>query len=111
MHERVLIELCARLRALVRDHDAIGRLGGDELAILLDGTAEELALSSAESIRIAISTRPILLHEDEPLAISISCGVGQAFPGMSREELLRRADEALYQAKGGGRDRVVLGAV
>lgn len=109
--DRVLIELCARLRALVRDHDAIGRLGGDEIAILLDGTAEELALSIAESIRIAISAKPILLHEDKPLAISISCGVGQAFPGMTREELLRRADEALYQAKGGGRDRVVLGAV
>lgn len=106
--DRVLVELCARLRSLVRDHDIIGRLGGDEIAILLDGTGEELALTIAEAIRLAIGARPILLRGDIPLLISISCGVAQAYPGIGREELLRKADEALYQAKGGGRDRVVI---
>ncbi|ATE64319.1 sensor domain-containing diguanylate cyclase [Rhizorhabdus dicambivorans] len=109
--DRVLVELHARLRALLRDHDVIGRLGGDELAILLDGTAEELAISIAESIRIAISNRPILQGDDEaPLLISVSCGAAQAYPGIGREELMRKADEALYQAKRGGRDRVVISA-
>ncbi|TAK06905.1 MAG: diguanylate cyclase, partial [Rhizorhabdus sp.] len=109
--DRVLVELHARLRALLRDHDVIGRLGGDELAILLDGTAEELAISIAEAIRIAVSDRPILIGDEEkPLAVSISCGVAQAYPGICREELMRKADEALYRAKGGGRDRVVISA-
>ncbi len=109
--DRVLVELHARLRALLRDHDVIGRLGGDELAILLDGTAEELAISIAEAIRITVSDRPILIGDEEkPLAVSISCGVAQAYPGICREELMRKADEALYRAKGGGRDRVVISA-
>ncbi|MET0372830.1 MAG: diguanylate cyclase [Rhizorhabdus sp.] len=106
--DAVLVELAARLRALLRDHDMIGRLGGDELAILLDGTAEELALSIAEAIRVEISARPIPLSGGKTQLISISCGVAQAYPGISRNELLRRADDALYQAKGGGRDRVVI---
>lgn len=108
--DRVLVELHARLRALVRDHDAIGRLGGDEIAILLDGTAEELALSIAEAICVQIAARPIMFRDKEPLRISISCGVAQAYPGMSREELMRRADDALYEAKGSGRNRVVISA-
>jgi diguanylate cyclase (GGDEF)-like protein/PAS domain S-box-containing protein len=106
--DRVLVELHARLRSLLRDHDVIGRLGGDELAMLLDGTAEELAVSIAEMIRLDVSNRPIRLGDEGTLAISISCGVAQAYPGITREQLMRRADEALYQAKGGGRDRVVI---
>lgn len=109
--DRVLVDLHKRLRALVRDHDVIGRLGGDEMAILLDGTAEELALSIAEAIRVAVSGGPVALAGADQLAISVSCGVAQAYPGIGREELMRRADEALYQAKGGGRDRVVISAL
>lgn len=106
--DAVLVELVARLRALLRDHDVIGRLGGDELAILLDGTAEELALSIAEALRVAISTKPIPLRDGKAQMISVSCGVAQACPGMNRGELLRKADDALYQAKGDGRDRVAI---
>lgn len=105
--DAVLVELTSRLRALLRDHDRIGRLGGDELAILLDGTSEELALSIAEALRLDIANRPMPLRDGKVLTISVSCGVAQAYPGMSRGELLRRADDALYQAKGSGRDRVV----
>lgn len=109
--DQVLIELHDRLRALVRDHDVIGRLGGDELAILLDGAAEELAISIAEAIRAIISEKPILLSSGGcELMISISCGVAQAYPGIGREELMRRADEALYRAKSDGRDRVAISA-
>ena len=108
--DRVLVELHQRLRSLVRDQDVIGRLGGDEIAILLDGTAEELALSIPEAIRVAISSGPIAVMGEDRLDISVSCGVAQAYPGISREELMRRADDALYQAKGGGRDRVVISA-
>lgn len=106
--DQVLVELHDRLRALVRDHDVIGRLGGDEIAILLDGTAEELALTIAEAIRVSVASHPVILPGGRPLDISISCGVAQAYPGMSRQALMRRADEALYAAKGSGRDRVVI---
>lgn len=105
--DAVLVELTGRLRALLRDHDRIGRLGGDELAILLDGTGEELALSIAEALRVDIANRPLPLRDGKALTISVSCGVAQAYPGISRVELLRRADAALYRAKGDGRDRVM----
>ena len=108
--DAVLVELAARLRALLRDHDAIGRLGGDELAILLDGTTQELALSIAEALRVTISGKPFLLRDGKTQTISISCGVAQAYPGISRSDLLRKADHALYQAKDGGRDRVATNA-
>jgi diguanylate cyclase (GGDEF)-like protein/PAS domain S-box-containing protein len=106
--DHVLVEAHIRLRALLRDQDVIGRLGGDELAILVDGTAEDLAVSIAEAIRIAISEKPITFDGGSPLAISVSCGVAQAYPGIGRENLMRKADEALYQAKAEGRDRVVI---
>jgi diguanylate cyclase (GGDEF)-like protein/PAS domain S-box-containing protein len=107
----VLVELHSRLRALVRDHDAIGRLGGDEIGILLEGATEAAALAIAEAIRAIIAAKPIILGDGIEHSISISCGVADAYPGISRDELLRRADEALYLAKGGGRDRVVISAV
>lgn len=109
--DAVLKELASRFRALVRDHDAIGRLGGDEIAILLDGTSEELGLSIAEAIRVAISARPIALSDDIRDVVTISCGVAQAYPGISRAQLLRNADDALYQAKDDGRNRVVSSAI
>jgi diguanylate cyclase (GGDEF)-like protein/PAS domain S-box-containing protein len=108
--DAVLVELYGRVRALVRDHDMIGRLGGDEIAILLEGAGEEQALAIAESIRAAIAARPIVLRDGVEHLLSISCGVAEAWSGTGRDELLRRADEALYQAKGGGRDRVVISA-
>lgn len=106
--DRVLVELHNRLRALLRDHDVIGRLGGDELAIVLDGTSPELAKSIADALRIAVSRDPVVLDDGERLVMSLSCGVAQARPGMTRHELIKRADEALYIAKNNGRDCVAM---
>ncbi|MBP8235147.1 MAG: GGDEF domain-containing protein, partial [Rhizorhabdus sp.] len=106
--DRVLVELHNRLRALLRDHDVIGRLGGDELAIVLDGTSPELAKSIADALRIAVSRDPVVLDDGERLVMSLSCGVAQAGPGMTRHELIKRADEALYVAKNNGRDCVAM---
>ena len=105
--DKVLVELCRQLRSLIRDSDVIGRLGGDEIAILLQGTVEDLALSIAEGLRTQVQARPIALREDVTQTVSISCGVAQASPGITRTELLRKADDALYRAKDGGRGRVV----
>ncbi|WP_165324440.1 sensor domain-containing diguanylate cyclase [Rhizorhabdus phycosphaerae] len=104
--DRVLVELHDRLRTLLRDHDVIGRLGGDELAIILDGTSPELAMSIADALRIAVSRNPVVLPDGDTLIMSLSCGIAQARPGMTRHELIKRADEALYIAKNNGRDCV-----
>lgn len=104
--DKVLVELHGRLRALLRDHDVIGRLGGDELAIILDGTSLELATSIADALRIAVSRNPVVLPDGDMLVMSLSCGIAQARPGMPRHELIKRADEALYIAKNNGRDCV-----
>lgn len=102
----ILRELVEVVRENLREGDSIGRYGGDEFLILLPETGAEQARAIVERIRavlVALPPRP-----DRP-AITISAGIA-AFPtnGADREELLQAADSALYQAKRGGRDRVVV---
>jgi diguanylate cyclase (GGDEF)-like protein len=111
-HQRgdaVLVELAARLRAQVREVDTVARYGGEEFVVVLPETDRAGAVQAAERIRAAVRRRPF--GEDgeageQPLDITLSVGVA-VFPehGTSSTALLRRADEALYDAKRSGRDR------
>lgn len=98
-----------RLSAAARPHDQIARFGGDEFAVLVDVAGPVQALTAAERIRAALGA-PVSLGGRE-IVTSVSIGVGLAGPGPATvgvEELLRRADIAMYQAKAAGKDRVVL---
>ncbi len=89
--------------------DTVARFGGEEFSILLPGATPERALERAEDLRLKIENN-ILRYDDRALPkVTISAGVA-SFPanGTSPQELLREADRALYLAKDGGRNRVVL---
>ena len=105
--DRMLLEVSRRLGICCREADVIARWGGDEFAIICEGVESPAdALLLAERIRVSIA---------EPFAISdwktdTSCSVGVYYSPAGNQDfdnLVRRADQALFQAKQAGRDRVI----
>jgi diguanylate cyclase (GGDEF)-like protein len=93
--------------AAKRETDIVARLGGDEFALLLPETGEAAAEIVGERLRKQIHSYSHAFP-DEDVQISVSVGVAGATLSMSAFEVLcKRADEALYEAKGSGRNRVV----
>jgi diguanylate cyclase (GGDEF)-like protein len=104
--DTVLTAIADACRSMKRASDIAARIGGEEFAILLPETNEEAARSFAERLRHEISEcGPIV--QGEKLALTASVGVAVASRHTTRvAALLRAADEALYQAKRTGRNRV-----
>jgi diguanylate cyclase (GGDEF)-like protein len=101
----VLVEVAERLRAEVREVDVVARYGGEEFAVILPEGDSDGAGHTAERICDAMRARPFAVGDLE-LAVTVSIGVA-VFPrhGQAAGTLVRAADEALYAAKGGGRDQ------
>ena len=103
--DRIITEVAAALRASVRESDTVARIGGDEFVVVLgpltDPTGVERVLTT---IRTSVQ-RDVKLA-DRTISLTTSLGVA-LFPndGATAEELMRRADQALSQAKSDGRDR------
>jgi diguanylate cyclase (GGDEF)-like protein len=91
-----------------RQIDFMGRYGGEELAVILTETDKEESLVIAERIRQAVESNKIAAY-DESLNVTISIGIS-LFPADATEvlSLIDKADQALYQAKQSGRNKVVL---
>jgi diguanylate cyclase (GGDEF)-like protein len=107
-HQRgdaVLADLAARLRQQVRDVDTVARYGGEEVVVILPETDEDGAVQTAERLCEAVRSRPFQAAGEPDVALTVSVGAA-VFPlhGASVTSLLRRADEALYDAKRAGRD-------
>ncbi len=107
MGSHVLAEVGRLIRESLRGRDVSGRYGGEEFTAYLSETGPGAARSAAERIRRAIASHPFTL-EGRTIHITISIGIAR-FPrhGSDVRSLLARADRALYDAKGGGRNRVV----
>jgi diguanylate cyclase (GGDEF)-like protein/PAS domain S-box-containing protein len=105
--DEVLGVVAARLRTGLRHADDVAaRVGGDELMIVLHGVHDKAdALAVAEKLRSAVA-EPIVTRAGS-LQITISIGVTLARPDEASEELIARADTAMYQAKQTGRNQVV----
>lgn len=90
-----------------RSHDLVGRLGGDEFALLLPETESDAAMVMAERLREAVARHPIDLDDlGRRERITVSIGVAQLRALDSVNELIKKADEALYEAKAAGRNGV-----
>ncbi|QRE76530.1 GGDEF domain-containing protein [Methylobacterium aquaticum] len=90
-----------------KDAAAVGRLGGEEFACLLPHGSRERAAASAEALRSAVARMRVEV-EGATLSFTVSAGLAVAEAGADVDALLRQADRALYEAKHGGRDRVVV---
>lgn len=90
---------------VLRSDDLIARYGGDEFAAILHDIDLDDAIHVAERIRLAVADLSIPAHE-EGAKITVSIGLAAYMPGENSADLLRRADDALYRAKEGGRNRV-----
>jgi diguanylate cyclase (GGDEF)-like protein len=106
--DELLVEVGHRLAACVRSDDLVARLGGDEFTVLLREVDEEWSpLGFAAKIREALE-EPVQL-EGSSVAVHLSIGAVVAAPGsLSVKEVLRRADAAMYAAKSGGGDRLLV---
>ncbi len=103
----VLKEIARRISNQVRSSDAVGRLGGDEFVILLATPNWDMVQDICERIVIAINADPVSLPSGNDLRTAISCGVTRLRHGASADDFIHEADVALYEAKRGGRNRVV----
>ncbi|MBN93524.1 MAG: hypothetical protein CL928_05540 [Deltaproteobacteria bacterium] len=101
--------LVAMAKALVdgtRSIDIVGRLGGEEMGVVLPGATADLASLVAERIRSSIQALQIPWN-DGTLSLTVSIGVAEWTQHMKSDDLIAEADQALYQAKNLGRDLVV----
>lgn len=109
----VLKEVAALIRAQLRGSDVLSRYGGEEFAALLMGASQSKATEVAERVRQSIAVHPFKLPNGAEFGVTISIGIATYTPSPvggkrpSGEVLVGHADRALYDAKAGGRNRVV----
>jgi diguanylate cyclase (GGDEF)-like protein len=105
--DEAIASVAAACQQSKRSSDIVGRLGGEEFAVLLPETDCEQAAIVAGRIRERVAARSLSAHHVR-FKLTISVGSATATLSMSSvDALLRAADEALYQAKAGGRNRVI----
>jgi diguanylate cyclase (GGDEF)-like protein len=105
--DRALESLVATLRTGIRQIDLLGRLGGEEFAVVLPETPTASAESVAERLRAKVAEAPIPFG-DRLIPMTVSIGLAaQLETDSSIEQVIARADDALYHAKRNGRNHVV----
>ena len=107
--DAVLHHVAQVLLTQLRPDSLVGRFGGEEFMVLVEVNHTADARSVAERLRLAVANSPCRLPGDQTITITISIGVAICGPGEGVDTALMRADEALYRAKRGGRDRVEIG--
>jgi diguanylate cyclase (GGDEF)-like protein len=106
--DRVLIEVARRLRVRVRGQDTVARWGGEEFLLLLPDTDLAGAAALSEQLRATVAGSPCQV-DGLQIRLSLTLGVCQFRAGMSLDDCVQVADEALYAGKHAGRNRVVVG--
>lgn len=101
-----LVYLVESVKDTTRPEDIVSRYGGEEFVILLPNTNLEEAVQILSRIRRNL-TKKFFLHENKRLLVTFSAGVAQLEPGESQESIFKRADEALYRAKKGGKNQIL----
>ena len=103
--DQALKTVAEHLKTSLRETDCIARYGGEEFAMILFNTQPEDALMVADRVRETLSDVPIQFG-NQTFQITMSLGIATMYPddAISREELIDRADKALYRAKSAGRN-------
>ncbi len=104
--DEVLRAFVATVRDTMRATDALGRYGGEEFILILVGDAPASALKGMERIRAAVAANDWSAIAPD-LSVTLSAGVASLCKGETIEQLLHRADQALYLAKGAGRNTII----
>jgi len=104
--DKALRIVATKLAQQVRETDFVGRYGGEEFVMLFINTSLQDALDKADAIREAIAAAPFR-YGDKPLSITLSCGLSQLRANEIMGHLFERADQAMYAAKQGGRNRCI----
>jgi diguanylate cyclase (GGDEF)-like protein len=106
--DAVLKGVADKIRKTIRNIDISARYGGEEFAVILIGTDERGAMNMAERLRKAVMNKTFSADKNT-FNVTISIGISTYTKGIKRkEELIEKADKALYQAKRGGRNRSIL---
>jgi len=105
--DEVLREFVGRVGRNVRSYDILGRYGGEEFILILIKTTLEKARIILERVRSAVEGEPFV-YEEKAIGVTVSIGGAAWDGGGDSAALIERADKALYRAKEGGRNRVVL---
>jgi diguanylate cyclase len=108
--DKALMVIAELLASSIRETDFAGRFGGEEFVMVLSGTRCEEGLKVAEGIRRKVETCGFN-SQGKPVHITISCGIAEFAGDDTIDDAFERADRALYQAKGEGRNRCVVAAV
>jgi diguanylate cyclase (GGDEF)-like protein len=106
--DQVLLWVARAMQQHFRPGDLIARYGGEEFCVLLPDARLDRALAAVDRLRGSIEAASIALDDGRSLTITISGGVAAWREGWSLDDLVQAADKALYAAKQGGRNRVVI---
>ncbi len=105
--DQVLRHVSRVLASTLRDHDRLGRVGGEEFVAMLPGASAEQARQVAERMRRAVNATALIGPAGE-VRFTVSVGVASLRSGESASALVARADAAMYRAKNGGRNAVAV---
>jgi diguanylate cyclase (GGDEF)-like protein len=100
-----IIAASTRMQDCVRAHDLVGRYGGEEFLAVIPESDYPVALQIAERLRKHLSASPVMWQSNE-IRITATIGVALSHPGDNSQQLLRRADVALYSGKNTSRDTI-----
>jgi two-component system cell cycle response regulator len=103
--DAILREAAARMRLALRTYDSIGRYGGEEFLIVLPSCDTDAAVDVAERARVCVAAPMRIGDVDMPLSVSLGVASTRTAPE-DPDGLIQAADDALYRAKAGGRNRV-----
>jgi diguanylate cyclase (GGDEF)-like protein len=107
--DRVLKAFAEALRASIRKHDVVGRYGGEEFALLMPQTGKETAVRVADRVRRELEARGVSV-DGKRIEMTVSGGIASyGLDGQDWDALLTAADDALYEAKNAGRNRICAG--